>query len=99
MPRRSGESAALTEPLTLTLSPEAMELIAARAAELAAEIVAERLASQDDAGPRWLTLEQAAERLGCSSDAVRMRVKRGRLKGEHQGRRLYVSAASVDRLS
>jgi excisionase family DNA binding protein len=50
-------------------------------------------------GPHWLTLDQAAARLGCSRDAVRMRVKRGRLEGRRQGRRLYVSAASVERLA
>ena len=47
---------------------------------------------------RWLTLDQAAERLGCSADAVRMRVKRGRLEHRRQGRRLYVSTEGVDRL-
>ena len=47
---------------------------------------------------RWLTLAEAAERLGCSPDAVRMRVKRGRLEHRYQGRRLYVSADAVDRL-
>jgi excisionase family DNA binding protein len=47
---------------------------------------------------RWLTLAEAAERLGCSRDAVRMRVRRGRLEHRYQGRRLYVSAESVDRL-
>jgi excisionase family DNA binding protein len=46
----------------------------------------------------WLTLEQAAERLGCTTDAVRMRAKRGRLESRRQGRRLYISADSVDRL-
>jgi excisionase family DNA binding protein len=44
----------------------------------------------------WLTLEQAAGRLGCSTDAVRMRVKRGRLNHRRQGRRVYVSRESVD---
>lgn len=48
--------------------------------------------------PRWLTLEQAAGRLGCSRDAVRMRARRGRLEHRYQGRRLYVSADAVDRL-
>jgi excisionase family DNA binding protein len=48
--------------------------------------------------PRWLTLEQAAPRLGCSRDAVRMRARRGRLEHRYQGRRLYVSADAVDRL-
>jgi hypothetical protein len=47
---------------------------------------------------RWYTLEEAGERLGCSATAVRMRVKRGRLEGRYQGRRLYISAASIDRL-
>jgi excisionase family DNA binding protein len=51
-----------------------------------------------DSSPRWLTLEQAAERLGCSPDAVRMRARRGRLEHRYQGRRLYVSADAVDRL-
>lgn len=70
--------------------PEAViELIARRAADL---VLAE---SQR---PEWLTLAEAAERLSCSTDAVRMRVKRGRLEARHQGRRLYVSAESVERL-
>ena len=47
---------------------------------------------------RWLTLGEAAERLGCTTDAVRMRIHRGRLDHRRHGRRLYVSAASVDRL-
>jgi excisionase family DNA binding protein len=51
-----------------------------------------------DNGPRWLTLDQAATRLGCSRDAVRMRARRGRLEHRYQGRRLYVSADAVDRL-
>jgi excisionase family DNA binding protein len=46
----------------------------------------------------WLTLREAAEQLGCTPDAVRMRIKRGRLEHRRQGRRIYVSAASVDRL-
>lgn len=46
----------------------------------------------------WLTLKEAAERLGCTPDAVRMRVNRGRLDHRRQGRRLYVSAVSVERL-
>lgn len=56
-------------------------------------------ASPQDDGPVWLTLEQAAARLDCSTDAVRMRVKRGRLEPRRDGRRLYVSRASVDGLA
>jgi excisionase family DNA binding protein len=64
------------------------------------ELVAERVAAEvaarpDPSAARWLTLDQAAERLGCTRDAVRMRAKRGRLEARHQGRRLYVSAAAV----
>ena len=46
----------------------------------------------------WLTLTEAGDLLGCSPDAVRMRARRGRLNCRHQGRRLYVSAASVEAL-
>src|SRR3954447_3848344 len=60
-----------------------------------AEALAEHTATANN-GRRWLTLAEAGERLGCSADAVRMRVKRGRLVAERQGARLYVSVASVD---
>lgn len=46
----------------------------------------------------WLTLKEAVERLGCSPDAVRMRINRGRFDHRRQGRRLYVSAVSIDHL-
>jgi DNA-directed RNA polymerase specialized sigma24 family protein len=79
-----------------------LDAVRALAAELL-EPLDRRLAEAErqlyDGAPRkWLTLAEAGERLGCSATAVRMRVKRGRLKGRHQGRRLYVSAESVDRL-
>jgi hypothetical protein len=48
--------------------------------------------------PEWLTLEQAAQLLDCTPDAVRMRAKRGRLQTRHHGRRLYVSRRSVTEL-
>jgi excisionase family DNA binding protein len=68
------------------------------------ELIAERVAAELDArpsegAPQWLTLEQAAERLGCSSDAVRMRASRGRLEARRHGRRLYVAARSVAELA
>ena len=58
----------------------------------------EQAAATGNGGPPWLTLEQAAERLGCSPDAVRMRAKRGRLEARRDGRRVYVSRRSVDAL-
>jgi excisionase family DNA binding protein len=81
--------------LELTLPDDLVEAIAERAAELVLERLEHHRAG---GGPRWLTLAQAGERLGCSPDAVRMRVQRGRLEHRRQGRRLYVSAASVDEL-
>jgi hypothetical protein len=85
------------ERLAAVLSPELVEAIEA----LVAEEVEQRLAVLDvprRTGPAWLTLEQAGARLGCTPDAVRMRTKRGRLESRRQGRRIYVSAESVDRL-
>jgi len=43
----------------------------------------------------WLTVQQAAEFLGCTEDAVRMRIKRGRMMARRQGRRVYVARSSV----
>jgi excisionase family DNA binding protein len=69
--------------------------------QLIAECVREALAAAAPTMParRWLTLEEAAAALGCSPDAVRMRVARGTLEGRRQGRRLYVSARAVDELA
>jgi excisionase family DNA binding protein len=85
------------ERLATILAPELLnafeELVAERVvAELA------RLEASRENGPAWLTLAQAADRLGCSRDAVRMRAKRGRLETRRHGRRLYISAASVAEL-
>jgi excisionase family DNA binding protein len=49
-------------------------------------------------GPSWLTVDEAAQRLRISPAAVRMRASRGRLAIRRRGRRLYISAASVDDL-
>jgi excisionase family DNA binding protein len=56
------------------------------------------VATAESAEKQWLTLDEAALRLGISRDAVRMRAQRGRLLTRNHGRRVYVSAASVDRL-
>jgi hypothetical protein len=77
--------------LASALSPELVEALE----ELVAERVASELARLETSGPEWLTLDAAADRLGCSRDAVRMRAARGRLDTRHHGRRVYVSAASV----
>jgi excisionase family DNA binding protein len=81
--------------LAALLAPEVLAALD----ELIADHVAEALRSTTrpsrDESP-WLTLAQAAERLDCSVDAVRMRAKRGRLVTRNVGRRVYVSRASVD---
>ena len=85
--------------LAAVLAPDVLDAIE----ELVAEQVRAELERRRDTAPvsgaRWLTLEQAGERLGCSRDAIRMRVKRGRLEYRRQGRRLYVSAENVDTLT
>jgi excisionase family DNA binding protein len=90
-------------PLTWTeglLDELAMELaVHPRFEALVQERVEQTLMARGNVQERrWLTLREAAERLGCTPDAVRMRISRGRLDHRRQGRRLYVSAASVDRL-
>jgi excisionase family DNA binding protein len=82
--------------LAAVVSVELLELFDRYVDERVAVAVA-ALPRED--GPRWLTLKQAAERLDCSADAVRMRVKRGRLEARREGRRVYVSRQSVDGLA
>jgi excisionase family DNA binding protein len=86
-------------PRDRLLGSLAPELVAALEDLVAERVQVELAAVAAPATERmWLTLEEAAERLGISADAVRMRVNRGRLEARRHGRRLYVSAASVDRL-
>jgi excisionase family DNA binding protein len=61
--------------------------------------IAERLNGEPGEPERkWITVEEAAVRLDCSRKAIRARAARGRLESRHQGRRLYILAASVDAL-
>lgn len=82
--------------LAAVLAPELLDALEG----FVCEQVAAGLASRPDpSAGRWLTLDQAGERLGCTRDAVRMRVKRGRLESRRHGRRIYVSVASVAELT
>jgi excisionase family DNA binding protein len=85
--------------LAVIISAELLDLVDAYVDERVALTVAEFTPAATNGVPEWLTLAAAAERLDCSVDAVRMRVKRGRLQARHQGRRVYVSRASVDGLA
>jgi excisionase family DNA binding protein len=92
------ERTAPRERLSAVLAPDVLDALDALIAEQVAAELALHAAAQGT-GPRWLTLEQAAKRLGCSPAAVRMRANRGRLATRRHGRRVYVSAASVDELA
>jgi hypothetical protein len=81
------------------VSAELLDLVDAYVDERVAIAVAEFTPAATNGMSEWLTLAAAAERLDCSVDAVRMRAKRGRLEVRHQGRRVYVSRASVDGLA
>lgn len=86
------------ERLAAVLAPNLLDALDQLVTErVEAELA--RLAAATDNGPRWLTLDQAAARLGCSPAAVRMRASRGRLVTRHRGRRVYVAAESVDKLA
>jgi excisionase family DNA binding protein len=95
----AGREADLRAQLEMVLAPAVVDLLEELVAERVRVELAERDAHANANGSTWLTLEQAGEQLGCSADAVRMRVKRGRLESRRQGRRVYVSAESVERLS
>jgi excisionase family DNA binding protein len=94
----SGRVVELRGRLEAALAPDVVAALEGLVAELVEQALADHAASASADGRRWLTLAEAAGRLGCSPDAVRMRVRRGRLDSRRQGSRLYVSAASVDAL-
>lgn len=71
------------------LAPEVV-----RALDLYVRELAEEVADQRAIKP-WLTVREAADALDCSPDAVRARVRRGRLRGRYQGRRLYIDSRSI----
>ena len=74
----------------LAMHPRLEALVQAR--------IEQSLAEREQHGRAWLTLREAAQQLGCTPDAVRMRINRGRLEYRRHGRRLYVSAAGIERL-
>jgi hypothetical protein len=78
------------------LAPEVLCALDAYVREIAEDIADRRLANAKFAGGKpWLTIPEAADALGCSQVAIRSRVRRGRLAGRYQGRRVYVSAQSI----
>jgi hypothetical protein len=74
--------------LEAMLAPELIEALR----EFVREEVAEARREEHARAERgeWLPLADAAERLGCSTDAVRMRAMRKTIDARRQGRRWYV---------
>jgi excisionase family DNA binding protein len=87
--------AELRDCLGAVLAPAVLDAITAFVQET---VRAELARAPVGAERKWLTVQQAAELLSCSPDAIRMRAKRGRLEHRHQGRSLYIAAAAVDNL-
>jgi excisionase family DNA binding protein len=88
---------------TSGISPEAIERAEGVLVDLIRAIVRDELAkvvsaTRGESPRKWLTVAEAATRLGCSRDAIRMRVRRGRLEAKRQGRTVYVSSDSVEGL-
>jgi Helix-turn-helix domain len=79
----------MSEPLATALA-EALELLVRR---LVRKEVRLRL---DECSPRWLTVAQAAVRIGIGESAVRERIRRGLLAGRKWEGRWYVASADVD---
>jgi excisionase family DNA binding protein len=79
--------------LDALLGPELVAAIEQLVDERVTRAIAEHYHSAPP--PPWLTVPQAAALLSCSPDAVRMRIKRGRLAARRQGRRVYISRRSV----
>ena len=90
--------------MTGRLELGAVEALVEALRPLVAELVAEELERRldelelRDPGPRWLTLEQAAGRLGCSPTPGECAHDAAGLGTAYQGRRMYVLAEAVDRL-
>ena len=59
------------------------------------ELVDERIAGAAADDRDWLPLAEAAERDGCTYDAMRMRARRKRVEIRHEGRNVYVSRRSL----
>ena len=87
-----------SDRLLAALAPEVVDAIEQLVDECVRAAL-DRERAQGATGRSWLTLREAGVQLGCSPNAVRMRARRGRLEHRYQGRRLYVSADSVDQLS
>lgn len=75
-------------PVEAVLSPEAVELIAARAAELVAE--------RNGAAEPWIGVQQAADHLGCGTSRIYTLISAKRIPHEKDGSRVVFKASDLD---
>ena len=82
------------EKLATMVSPALLGILD----EYVADRVRDELAAQAAAvrGRRWVSVAEAADLEGCSVEAMRMRLARGRYAMKHVGRSVLVSVASLD---
>jgi excisionase family DNA binding protein len=84
----------VSEPLALTLSAEALEAIAERAAE----IVLERQ-GKTEAGSPWLSIADGAAYLGISARQLQRAITKGRLLSTTIGRRRLLHRDELERFA
>lgn len=85
----------LPQSLTLTMSPDALEAIAQRAAEL----VLEQLGKVNGAASPWLTLTEAADYLRVSERQLQRLLASGKVRSTTIGRRRLVHRDELDVLT
>jgi hypothetical protein len=83
------------ERLADVLAPDVLTALDAFVDERIAAALTDQPTGSNGHG-RWATLEEGAELAGCSADAMRMRVTRGRYRSRRDGARVYVLRADVD---
>jgi excisionase family DNA binding protein len=80
----------MTDPLVAAL----LELLQPELRRLMREEI--RNINIDDLAPRWLTVRQAAERIGIGPSAVRERIRQGSIPARKWEGRLYIEASAID---
>jgi excisionase family DNA binding protein len=80
--------------IRFALPPEMLDQIAQRVAD----ILEERQGSQSEPARRWLTVDQAADYLGCKRQRVYDLRSSGRLSRCGDGRRVLVDRRELDAL-
>jgi hypothetical protein len=83
------------DALIAALSPELLAALDERNREIARDVFRHEYARQQQR--RWAPLAEAAQIFGCSSDALRMRIKRGSVEFRRQGRLLFVRVDDLER--